>query len=107
MTIDDQRAQNVFAVRSVHAAAWDRSRGIREQIGWDDHARFMDRLVDEGFVLLGGPVGDGESALMVIKAADEQAIRDRLASDPWMVGHLLEIATIEPWSIWLGAIPGD
>jgi hypothetical protein len=27
---------------------------MREQEGWDEHARFMDALVDDGFVLLGG-----------------------------------------------------
>jgi hypothetical protein len=40
---------SVFAVRNVHAAAWNRSRGIREQDGWDGHATFMDGLVDDGF----------------------------------------------------------
>jgi len=98
---------SVYAVRNNHPAAWDRSRGIREQVGWHEHATFMDALVDDGFILFGGPVGDGESALLAIEAADEQAIRDRFASDPWMVGGLLEIGTIEPWSIWLGAVPGD
>jgi hypothetical protein len=32
---------------------------MREQDDWDAHAGFMDGLVDDGFVLLGGPVGDG------------------------------------------------
>jgi uncharacterized protein YciI len=92
---------SVFAVRSVHASAWDRSRGIREQDGWDDHAAFMDGLVDDGFVLFGGPIGDGESALLAIEAGDEQAIRDRFAADPWMIKGLLELSSIEHWTIWL------
>jgi len=94
----------VFAVRNLHAAAWDRSRGIREQDSWDDHAAFMNGLVEDGFVLFGGPIGDGESALLAIEAEDEQTIRDRFATDPWMIGGLLEIGTIEEWSIWLDGL---
>jgi len=95
---------SVFAVRNLHAGAWDRSRGIREQDGWDEHAAFMDGLVDDGFVLFGGPIGDGESALLAIEADDEQSIRDRFARDPWMINGLLEIGTIEEWAIWLDGI---
>ena len=47
-----------FAVTVEHDLNWDSSRGMREQDEWDAHATFMDALVDEGFVVLGGPVGD-------------------------------------------------
>ena len=46
-----------FAVRLIHGPGWDPSRQIRNQDAWDEHAAFMDRLVDDGFVILGGPVG--------------------------------------------------
>jgi hypothetical protein len=48
-----------FAVRLVHGPGWDPARQIRDQDGWDEHAAFMDGLVDDGFIILGGPVGDG------------------------------------------------
>ena len=62
----------------------------------------MDGLVDEGVVVLGGPVGegDGEDSLLVVDLANEAAIRDLLAGDPW-VDEMLTIKSIEPWSIWL------
>lgn len=47
-----------FAVRLVHGPGWDASRPIREQHGWDEHAAFMDGLVDGGFIILGGPALD-------------------------------------------------
>ena len=46
-----------FAVRLVHGPNWDQERPIRGQAGWEEHAAFMDRLVDDGFIILGGPVG--------------------------------------------------
>jgi uncharacterized protein YciI len=90
-----------FAVRLVHGPGWDTSRPIRAQNAWDEHAAFMDGLVGDGFIILGGPVGDGKETLHVVEAADENQIRARLAGDPWASAGLLQIGTIEPWALWL------
>jgi uncharacterized protein YciI len=90
-----------FAVRLVHGPGWHSSRQTRDQEGWAGHAAFMDGLVDDGFIILGGPVGDGEQTLHAVTAADENEIRARLAADPWAAAGLLRIATIEPWALWL------
>jgi hypothetical protein len=51
-----------FAVTVEHGPAWDDSRPMRAQDEWDAHARYMDELVDEGSIVLGGrSVTDGES----------------------------------------------
>jgi uncharacterized protein YciI len=90
-----------FALTLVHAAGWDDSRPIREQDGWDQHAAFMDGLVDDGFVILGGPLGDGSRTLHLVNAPDEREVRARIAGDPWARAGLLEIGRIEPWALWL------
>jgi len=95
-----------FAVWLVHGPGWDPSRQIRDQDGWDEHAAFMDGLVDDGFVILGGPVGDGEQTLHVVEAAGESDIKARFAGDPWASAGLLRIGTIEPWALWLDSRPG-
>ena len=94
-----------FAFRLVHGAGWHSARPIREQDGWDEHAAFMDGLVDDGFVILGGPVGNGEQTLHVVEAADEQDVKARLARDPWASARLLQIGVIEPWALWLDSRP--
>ncbi|MGZ4400973.1 MAG: hypothetical protein ACXVYM_08885, partial [Gaiellaceae bacterium] len=50
-----------FAVIRQTGPAWDHSRPLREQAQWSDHADFMNGLVEDGFVLIGGPLGDGSS----------------------------------------------
>jgi len=90
-----------FAVRLTHGPGWDPSRPIREQDGWREHAAFMDGLVDDGFVVVGGPVGSGEQTLHLVQAIDEAEIRARLAEDPWAVADLLRIGAIETWALWL------
>jgi uncharacterized protein YciI len=93
----------VFALTEVSGPNWDASRPRREQDGWDEHAAFMDGLVADGFVILGGPIGDGERVLLVVEAADEREVEQRLAADPWLPKGILQIASIEPWTIWLDA----
>ena len=96
-----------FAVRLVHGPGWNPSRPIREQDAWDEHAAFMDGLVDDGFIILGGPVGDGEQTLHAVDAAGRDEIRQRFAADPWASAGLLRIGTIEPWALWLDSRPKD
>ena len=95
-----------FAVFREPGDAWDASRPMRRQQRWDDHAAFMDVLADDGFVLLGGPLGGESQFLLIIKADSEAAIEARLAEDPWVPMRLLRIARIEPWQILLGHPPG-
>lgn len=91
-----------YLVEEAKGPAWDHSRGRREQVGWDEHAAYMDVLAQEGFAILGGPIGegDGEIVLLMVAADDEAAVRARLAQDPWFEG-VLTIASIRPWSVWL------
>lgn len=79
----------------------DPSRGRREQQAWNEHAAFMDRLVGEGFEILGGPIGGGENTMHAVEAAGEDEIRARLAEDPWARMDILRIGEIRPWTIWL------
>ena len=67
----------------------------------------MDRLVDEGLIVLGGPVGegDGEDTLVVVDAESEAEVRRRLADDPWGA-DMLTLKSVEPWLIWLRAGSG-
>jgi uncharacterized protein YciI len=79
---------------------WDRSRPMEEQSDWDAHAEFMDGLVDDGFIVLGGPLADEERVAHVIEAESEEAVRATLARDPWSETHLV-IDSIEPWTLRL------
>jgi uncharacterized protein len=89
-------------VEYLRGPAWDSSRRRREQAAWDEHAAFMDELVEDGVIVLGGPVGDvdGEKAILVCRATSEAELRRRLAADPWSE-TVLTVGSVEPWTIWL------
>jgi uncharacterized protein len=61
----------------------------------------MDGLVDDGFIIIGGPLGDGSTSLHAVEAANEAHIRARLAADPWARMDLLRVGSIQPWALWL------
>jgi uncharacterized protein YciI len=73
---------------------------MEEQNDWPAHASFMDGLVDAGFIVLGGPLGDEDLVVHAVEAESEEAVRATLARDPWS-GSLLLIDTIDPWTIRL------
>jgi len=90
-----------YAVTYECGENWDARRAMREQQQWDEHAALMDALVDEGFIVLGGPLEDAERVLLIINAASSEAVTARLADDPWIVSRVRRIASIERWQILL------
>jgi uncharacterized protein YciI len=79
---------------------WDPERPLEEQSDWPAHAEFMNGLVDDGFIVLGGPLADEHRVVHVIDAESEQEIRATLALDPWSGSHL-EVGAIDGWTIRL------
>jgi uncharacterized protein YciI len=67
----------------------------------------MDGLVDQGVIVFGGPVGegDGDYALLVVDAGSEADVRSWLAADPWGE-DMLATESIERWSVFLRRSPG-
>ena len=89
-----------FVVERRSGPEWDASRPLEDQPGWEAHAEFMDRLVDSGFVVLGGPLADEQRVILVVEAASEEEARATLARDPWSGTHLV-VASVEQWTIRL------
>jgi hypothetical protein len=83
---------------------YDHSKPLEQQSGWAEHAAFMDGLVEDGFVVLGGVLGDEVRTAHAVEAASEDEIRERFARDPWSGSHL-EVDSIDPWTIRLQRSP--
>jgi uncharacterized protein YciI len=79
---------------------WDPERTMEEQSGWPAHASFMDSLVAQGFVVLGGPLADEHRVVLAAEAETENEVRATLSRDPWSETHL-RVDTIDPWTIRL------
>jgi uncharacterized protein YciI len=92
--------RKLFLVTEEHGGPWDWSKGLREQEGWAEHAAFMDALVENGVVVLGGPL-DQKDVLLIVDADSEDALRERFAADPWIENGMLTITSVRPWTVLL------
>jgi uncharacterized protein YciI len=79
----------------------DFSKGTREQAFWDEHATFIDRLVDEGFILMGGPLVDEGGSLLIFNAESEAEVREKLKNDPWTRHGILKLESVKLWEIFI------
>jgi uncharacterized protein YciI len=97
--------KNTFVAISSAGPNRDFSKSTREQPFWDDHAAFIDQLVAEGFILMGGPLVDKRGmphgALLIVNAEDENEVREKLKNDPWFQRGILKLERITRWEIFI------
>jgi uncharacterized protein YciI len=95
------QAKNIFVMVSSAGANRDLSKGSREQPFWDEHAAFIDNLDAEGFILMGGPLVDEGGAILIVHAANEHEIREKVKNDPWYGNDILKLQSIKRWEIFI------
>jgi uncharacterized protein YciI len=110
-----------FVVTREQGPGWDTSRAMREQDQWPEHVLFINRLADEGFLVLGGPigaVGSGDTgsvltgavgdrvyrAMLIVSAGSEREVAARFETDPWTRFGQLQTRSIEGWEILVGEL---
>jgi len=90
----------MFLVRLRQAGPeFDHSKPLEQQSGWNEHASFMDGLVEDGHIVLGGTLPNGATA-HAFQAESEDEVRAIWARDPWYESHLI-LESVEPWEIRL------
>ncbi len=68
-------------------------------------SKFIDQLVDDGFILMGGPLVDEaglpRGALLIFNAQDENEVREKLKNDPWSEHGILKLESVKRWQIFI------
>jgi uncharacterized protein YciI len=97
--------KNTFLAISSAGPNRDLSKGTREQPFWDEHAKFIDKLVDDGFIMMGGPLVDEDGmphgALLIVNAEDENEVGEKLKDDPWFEKGILKLESVKRWEIFI------
>ena len=93
--------KNTFLAFSSAGPNRDFSKDTREQPFWDEHAAFIDQLVEDGFIFMGGPLVDEGGSLLIINAEDENEVKEILKNDPWMRHGILKLESIKRWQIFI------
>lgn len=84
-------------VRVSAGPTWDGGH-IRDQPGWDEHALFVDALIDEGTFLMGGPLADNSGSIMLFRGLSRDQVGDVLESDPFVENGVFVVEEILAWS---------
>jgi uncharacterized protein YciI len=70
-----------------------------------DHLAYVQSLLEEGKVVLAGPVGDGSGAMMVLKVGSEAEARRIVDGDPYTAAGVGADHVLRPWNVVIPAQP--
>jgi uncharacterized protein len=97
------RMKNTFMILWGPGPAWVAGKTVREQPYWDEHAAFMDRLFENGTVVLGGPFADATGSLLIVEGETEDEVADLYARDPFVVHGIFVRRQLKQWQLFLDA----
>jgi uncharacterized protein YciI len=83
----------VFAVEYVYDAESSDARSASRP----SHREWTAALAQDGVLLASGPYGDGAGALLIFKAADENALNDILKQDPFASAGVISGTRTTEW----------
>jgi len=95
--------KNTFVILWAPGAAWTAGKTVREQAYWDEHAEFMDRLFENGTVIMGGPFNDGTGSLVIVEAEEINEVSSLFANDPFVVHQIFTLRSLKQWQLFLDA----
>ena len=99
--------KNTFVILWALGPAWVLGKTVREQAYWTEHAAFMDRLFENGTVIMGGPFTDGTGSLVLVEAEEENEVRTLFADDPFVVHCIFALSSLKQWQLFLDARRDD
>ncbi|KRE77507.1 YciI family protein [Arthrobacter sp. Soil763] len=92
----------VFAVEYVYDAESAQTRDAARPA----HREWTANLAQEGTLLASGPYSDGAGALLIFKAADEQALNELLREDPFAGAGAISGTRTMAWAPVTGQLAG-
>ena len=95
--------KKTFAILFSPGPAWIAGKTSREQHYWAEHAAFMDKLFEEGTVILGGPYADYTGMIVIIEALHEEEVHELFAQDPFLLHEILCVSGVHEWLLFLDA----
>jgi len=98
-------SNRLFAAFVHRTSAWDHSREPQEQSGFPDHAKFVAELEASGFIAMAGLMQPSNDVLFIFRAESEEAVRLRMAQDPWQKDGHARLGRVEEVLFRIGS-PG-
>ena len=74
---------------------------ILDQPGWDEHAAFIDNLIERQVMVMGGPFADSSGSVSVLENVDEHQAREAVASDPFLANGVFVLEDVRAWNVFV------
>jgi uncharacterized protein YciI len=87
-------------VRWRAGPAWT-SGSVDEQPGWDEHAAYIDDLIERGIFVMGGPLADQKGSQSLLENVTEQEARELVLRDPFVENGVFELEEVRAWNIFV------
>ncbi len=81
-----------------------------EQPGWDEHAAFIDDLIERGVFVMGGPYGDNSGSHTILENVDAEQARELVLADPFVANGVFVLEDARAWNVYvdeLSATPAE
>jgi uncharacterized protein YciI len=72
-----------------------------DQPGWDEHAAFIDDLVERGLFVMGGPWTNRLGSMSLWEGMDADGVRDVMQRDPFVLNGVFEIEDVADWTVYV------
>lgn len=91
--------KRTFLVRLTAGPNHNRTRSVDEDSLAREHAAFIQGLIAEGFLIVGGAVDDGGNGVMIVRAETGASVRHRLERGPLQQRGILRLESVARWEI--------
>jgi len=80
---------------------WDEKKEIEKQDFWEGHVKFVDKLFENGKVVITGPIIHYDRIVIIYEAKNESEIRITFKDDPFIKNGILHLESVMEWNIRL------
>ena len=98
------RAERVI-VRWRAGPTWKSGR-VDDQPGWDEHAAFVDDLIERGIFVMGGPFADDSGSFSILENVGEDEARELVLRDPFVANGVFELDDVRAWNVYVDELFG-
>jgi uncharacterized protein YciI len=74
------------------------------QFGWDEHAAWIDALVDRETIAMGGPFSDNSGAMLVLEGVGVEEAELLFATDPFVKNGVFVVVDVREWTNYVDTL---
>ena len=79
---------------------------VREQPRWDEHAEFIDALIENGTFVMGGPFADNSGSMSLLEGVTVDEARQIIAKDPFVENGVFVLDDLREWNVFVDELTG-